>query len=168
MGDIANVWRSSSESGDLTGSESVSALEVDEQMPVITALANEWHDDDANDVFQLPDHEQARVPESTSSVEHEDPDLLSLANLWNAEEVDADDVDELGEDSVDELTTPSYACEVPAAISEPALPDVYQVAEGCAEEELPEEWSYGPGHFDFLNEDMFASEDEEMDLENVS
>jgi hypothetical protein len=145
MGDIANLWQSSSESGDLS---------VDEGMPVVTALA----------------HEDARVPESFTSVEDEDPDPLSLANLWNGEEeeVDADDVDELDEDSVDELTTPRYACEVLATISEPALPDVFQVAEGCAEEELPEEWSYGPAHFDFLNDEMFASDNEDLDLEKGS
>jgi len=180
--DLAKDWGSGSDSvpgsGSVAGSDSMgesgdrSERVLEQVMPVVTALANEWHDDDASDVFQLADQwndEEDLVPESIYSVENEETDALSLANLWNAEE----EVDELDED----LTTPSYACEVPAAISDPVLSDVYQIAEGCAAEELPDEsqpqpeWSYGPQHFNFLNDDMFASENEEnedSDLENVS
>jgi hypothetical protein len=84
----------------------------------------------------------------------EDPDPLALADLWNAEEDKVDDNDrtrEEEENEVDdnggELTSPSYVHQIPGD-------------DGPAGD-MESDWSYGPQHFQFLNEEMFASDDEE-------
>jgi hypothetical protein len=112
--------------------------EVDEdnsEDPDPLALADLWNAEEEEDKVDDNGEELTR----RSFV---DSDPLALADLWIGEE-EEDEVDDNGE----ELTSPSYVHQIPGN-------------DGPAGD-MESDWSYGPQHFQFLKEEMFASDDEE-------